>query len=428
MKTALALLLAAAASTVSAQTIDQRIDAQLPSLVTMYKSLHQTPELSMKEEKTAAFVAARLRELGYEVSERVGQYETPGAVCHGVVAVMRNGKGPLILIRSDMDALPVAEQTGLPYASTNAGVMHACGHDIHMTTLIGAAKILADLRKEWHGTVMLVGQPAEEVVAGARAMLAGGLYARFGKPDFTIALHDIASLPAGKIGYTPGYAMASSDSVDVTMRGIGGHGAAPQNGKDPVVMAAEFITALQTISSRERSPLDPVIVTVGSIHGGTKRNIIPDEVKLNLTVRTYKAEVRARVLESIARIAKGVAIGAGVPDERMPLVEEVKAEHADATYNEPALTERLAGALKKSLGADNVLRVDPEMVSEDFSRFSLDNTIPSALLRLGATDPARLASGARVPGLHSSEFAPAPEPTLRTGIKAMVTMAMELMR
>src|SRR5205807_3898153 len=264
------------------------------------------------------------------------------------------GNGPVVLIRSDMDALPVTEQTGLAYASTNTGVMHACGHDIHMTTLIGTAKMLADLKSQWHGTVMLVGQPAEEVVAGARAMLNDNLYDRFPRPAYAIAVHDSADIPYGKIGYSPGYTLAASDSVNVTIRGQGGHGARPQNAKDPVVVAAEFIVALQTIVSRERSPLDPVVVTVGSIHGGTKRNIIPDEVQLLMTVRTYKPEVRKRVVASIERIARGIAITAGVPDDRMPVFDLIAGESVDSTYNDPALTERIAAALTKGMGAANV--------------------------------------------------------------------------
>jgi amidohydrolase len=426
MKRALALLLLAAPA--FAQTLDQRIDRELPSLLATYKTLHAAPELSMQEAKSSALVAARLRELGYEVTERVGKYDDPKNTCYGVVAIMKNGSGPVVLIRTDMDALPVTEQTGLAYASANPGVMHACGHDIHMTTLLGTAKMLADLKPQWHGTVMLVGQPAEEIVAGARGMLADNLYERFPRPAYAIALHDAADIPYGKIGYTPGYTLSASDSVNVTIRGQGGHGARPQSAKDPVVVAAEFIVALQTIVSRERSPLDPVVVTVGSIHGGTKRNIIPDEVKLQLTVRTYKPEVRQRVLDSIARIAKGVAIAAGIPEELAPVVEQVTAEASEATYNDPTLTARLASALEKSLGAENVLKIDPLMVSEDFGRFGLGGKIPTVMMHVGATDPARIASGERVPGLHSSGFVPVPEPTLRTAIKSMTTMALELLR
>ncbi|MCU1348827.1 MAG: N-acetyl-L,L-diaminopimelate deacetylase, partial [Acidobacteria bacterium] len=336
-----------------------------------------------------------------------------------------------------MDALPVKEATGLPYASTarakspsgdDVPVMHACGHDIHMTTLLGTAKMLADLRSQWHGTVMLIGQPAEEVVKGASAMLRDNLYQRFGKPDYAVALHDNANMPAGQIGYCPGYFMASADSVNLTIRGMGGHGASPQSTKDPVVLAAETIVALQTIVSRENSPLDPAVVTVGSIHGGTKRNIIPDEVQLLMTVRTYKPEVRKRVLASIERIARGVALAGGVPEERMPVMEVLAGEGTESTYNDPALTERIAAALTKQMGAANVVKIDPLMVSEDFGRFALDRQIPATMLNVGAVDPARIASGQRLPSLHSSGFAPLPEPTLRGGVKGMTLAVLEVLK
>jgi hippurate hydrolase len=432
----IAVVLLFIATSVAAQNLDQMIDREIPSLLTTYKQLHAAPELSMQEKNSSALVAARLKELGYEVTYPVGQYTEPGATCYGVVAIMRNGNGPTLLVRSDMDALPVQEQTGLPYASSvrakgqsgdDVPVMHACGHDIHMTTLLGTAKMLAQLKSQWHGTLMLIGQPAEEVVKGADGMLRDHLYERFPKPDYAIALHDNASLPAGQIGYTPGYLMASADSINVTIRGLGGHGASPQSTKDPVVMAAQFINALQTIVSREDSPLDPVVVTVGSIHGGTKRNIIPDEVQLLMTVRTYKPEVRKRVLASIERIARGIATTTGVPDDRMPVVELLAGESVDSTYNDPALTERIAAALTKGMGAPNVIRIDPLMVSEDFGRFGVDRKIPICMINLGAVDPAKIASGQRLPSLHSSGFAPLPDPTLRGGIKAMTLAVLELL-
>jgi hippurate hydrolase len=433
---AITLLTLLIASTALGQSLDQMIDREIPSLVTTYKQLHAAPELSMQEKNTSALVASRLRELGYEVSYPVGQYLEPGATCYGIVAIMKNGAGPTVLVRTDMDALPVSEQTGLPYASTvraksmtgdDVPVMHACGHDIHMTTLMGTAKMLAQLKSQWHGTVMLIGQPAEEVVKGADGMLRDHLYERFPKPDFAIALHDNATMPAGQIGYTPGYFMASADSVNVTIRGMGGHGASPQSTKDPVVIAAQFINALQTIVSREDSPLDPVVVTVGSIHGGTKRNIIPDEVQLQMTVRTYKPEVRKRVLASIERIARGIAMTAGVPEDRAPLFELLAGESVESTYNDPALTERIAAAISKGMGAANVIRIDPLMVSEDFGRFGLDRKIPISMINLGAVDPVTIASGQRLPSLHSSGFKPLPEPTLRGGIKAMTLAVLELL-
>jgi len=433
----IALLTLFITSSAFAQSLDQMIDREIPSLVTTYKQLHAAPELSMQEKNSSALVASRLREFGYEVTYPVGQYLEPGATCYGVVAIMKNGAGPTVLVRSDMDALPVLEQTGLPYASTvrakgqsgdDVPVMHACGHDIHMTTLLGTAKMLAQMKSQWRGTLMLIGQPAEEVVKGADGMMRDHLYERFPKPDFIIALHDNAVMPAGQIGYTPGYFMASADSVNVTIRGMGGHGASPQSTKDPVVMAAQFINALQTIVSREDSPLDPVVVTVGSIHGGTKRNVIPDEVQLLMTVRTYKPEVRKRVLASIERIARGIALSAGVPEDRAPVFELLSGESVESTYNDPALTERLAAALTKGMGgAANVVRIDPLMVSEDFGRFGLDRKIPITMLNLGAVDPARIASGQRLPSLHSSGFQPLPDPTLRGGIKAMTLAVLELL-
>jgi amidohydrolase len=412
----------------AAQTLDERVLREIPSLVETYKELHAMPEVSMEEVRTSAFLATRLRALGYDVTEQVGRYLEEGAVSHGVVALLRNGSGPTVLIRTDMDALPVTEETGLPYASRNAGVMHACGHDVHMTTLLGTAKLLAAMKDQWRGTVMLVGQPAEEVVKGAEALLRDGLYERFARPDFALALHDWASIEAGKIGYRPGFFLSAADSINITIRGVGGHGAAPQAAKDPVVLAAETVLALQTIVSRERSPLDPVVVTVGKIDGGTKRNIIPDDVRLYLTVRTFRPEVRERVLESIQRIPRGLAFAAGMPDNRAPIYEHLGGESVAATYNDPALTERLARAVSAELGSANVLEIEPAMVSEDFGLFGLDGSIPTVMLALGAADPALLAAGTQ-PGLHSSRFAPTdPALVLRTGVRATVASVLELLR
>ncbi len=422
--------------------LDAAVDRELPSLVAAYKALHAAPELSHHEEKTAAFVAKELRALGYDVTERVGKYERPELVGYGVVAVMRNGAGPTVLVRADMDALPVEEKTGLPYASTvrtkneagqDVSVMHACGHDVHATSLVGTARLLAQLKDRWHGTLVLVGQPAEETIDGARAMLADNLYARFPRPDFAVALHDNADLEAGRVGVVPGYALASSSSVDIVVRGMGGHGSKPEATKDPVVLAAQIVLALQTIVSRENSPLDPAVVTVGSIHGGTKRNIIPDEVTLQLTVRAYKEEVRQHVLASIKRIAEGAALAAGVPAERAPLVRVNETEYAPATYNDPALAERLTGAFNAALGADNVVRMPPVMGSEDFGRFALEgHQIPAVIFWVGAVEPARVAesrrTGTPLPSLHSSLFAPVPEPTIRTAVKAMTAAVLELMK
>jgi amidohydrolase len=428
-------------SALAQQSLDALIDRDIASLVTTYKALHAAPELSHYEEKTATFLAAQLRAMGYTVTERVGKYEAPQWTGYGVVAVMKNGAGPTVLLRTELDALPVDEKTGLLYASkvkmkNDAGqevsVMHACGHDLHMTNMIGTAKILSELKNQWQGTLVILGQPAEEVIDGARSVLRDGLYERFPKPDFVIALHDSADLEAGKVGYTPGYAMASSTSVDIKIRGLGGHGARPESTKDPIVVAAQVILALQTIVSREDSPLDPVVVTVGSIHGGTKHNIIPDEVDLQLTVRAYKEDVRKRVLASIERITKGIAMAAGIPEDRAPIVKFSSTQFTTALYNDPQLTERLATAFAKALGQDNVVKLEPVMMSEDFGTLSLDQKIPAVQFTLGAVDPAKVKlskeTGTSLPSLHSALFAPLPEPALRAGIKAMTSAVLDLMK
>lgn len=435
----LAMLIAAPAS--AQQSLDAMIDREIAQLVSTYKMLHGAPELSHYEEKTSAFLAAQLRSFGYTVTEHVGKYDRTQFSGYGVVAIMKNGEGPTVLVRADIDALPVEEKNNVPYASkvktkNEAGqevsVMHACGHDVHITNLIGTAKILATLKDQWHGTLVLIGQPAEETVDGAKAMLADGLYTRFPKPDFTIGLHDSADAEAGKILYVPGYAMASSTSVDLIIRGLGGHGSKPEATKDPIVIASQTILALQTIISRENSPLDPAVVTIGSIHGGTKRNIIPDEVMLQLTIRTYKEEVRQHILAAIERIAKGVALAAGVPEDRAPIMKVIESENAPSLYNNPQLTERLAAAIGKSIGTDNVIKSSPLMASEDFGHFSLDHEIPSFYFWLGAMAPEKIEasrkSGKPLPSLHSSLFEPLPEPTLRIGIKAMTTAVLELMK
>lgn len=423
------------------QTLDAAIDREIGQLVSTYKMLHASPELSHYEEKTSAFLAAQLRSFGYTVTERVGKYDRPQFTGYGVVAIMKNGAGPTVLVRADIDALPVEEKNSVAYASKvktkndlgqEVSVMHACGHDVHITNLIGTAKILAALKDQWHGTLVLIGQPAEETVDGAKALLADGLYTRFPKPDFAIGLHDSADYEAGQISYVPGFAMASSTSVDLLIRGLGGHGSKPEATKDPVVIAAQTVLALQTIISRENSPLDPAVVTVGSIHGGAKRNIIPDEVLLQLTIRTYKEEVRQRILASIERIAKGVATAAGIPDDRGPIMKVIESENAPSLYNDPRLSERLANAIGKAIGAENVIKSNPLMASEDFGVLNLDRQIPSFYFWLGAMAPEKIAaskkSGKPLPSLHSSLFEPLPEPTLRTGVKAMTTAVLELMK
>jgi len=410
-----------------APTADQ-VNSVYPAVEALYLDLHRNPELSFHEQQTAAKLAERLKALGYEVTSNVGGT--------GVVAVLRNGNGPTVLYRTDMDALPVEEKTGLPYASrvvskNDAGVavpvMHACGHDIHMASWVGTAKLMADNRQQWHGTLVMMGQPAEEVVGGAAAMLKDGLFTRFPKPNFAVAIHDESVLPAGQVGYTSGYAMAASDAVEITIFGRGGHGAQPQNTVDPIVIGARTVLALQTIVSRENNPLDPAVVTVGSFQGGTKSNIIPDEVKLQLTVRSYKPEVRKHLLASIERIAKGEALAAGAPRE-----PEVKiTPGANATYNDPELTKRLVAALRDTLGASNVVEIPPKMVSEDFSEIGLAG-VPATMFFVGAVEPEKFAeaqkSGAVLPGLHSSLWAPDYEPTLKTAIRAEIAMLVELLQ
>jgi hippurate hydrolase len=410
--------------------------------LTIYKDVHSHPELSGYEERTAALVAKELRAAGCEVTEHLGKYEHSNIKAYGVVGVMRNGDGPTVLVRTDMDALPVEEDTGLPYASKvvakndegkDVHVMHACGHDVHVAAFIGTARALGKLKEQWHGTIVFVAQPAEEIGSGARALLKDGLYDRFGKPNFALGFHDKADIQAGHIGVTEGYTSANVDSVDVTVRGVGGHGAYPHKTKDPIVLAAEIINAWQTIVSRENNPLDPIVITVGSIHGGTKHNIIPDEVKMQITVRTYKSQVRERVLADIDRIAKGCAAAAGIPPDLAPIVSVSKDFVTPATYNNPELTKRLVAVWKKSLGDENVEIVDAVMGGEDFSEYSLpDHSIPAVNFHFGAVDPAKIAEfkegGKELPTLHSSKFAPVPEPTIRTGIIGMITAVLELMK
>ena len=408
----------------------------------LYKHFHANPELSYFEEKTSALIAESLRKIGYTVTERVGDYGVEGRVSYGVVGVLENGQGPTVLVRTDTDALPVQEETGLPYASkvrlrteagVETGVMHACGHDVHMTCFLGTARLLYRLRDEWQGTVVLIAQPAEERGAGAKAMLDAGLYRDFPKPDYALALHASPFLEAGVVGLCPEYALANVDSVDITVRGKGGHGAYPHATKDPVVLAAQIVLGLQTIASRIISPLEPVVVTVGSIHGGTKHNIIPDDVHLQLTVRSYKPEVRKQVLASIRTITENTALASGTPPELLPIVTVEEKEFTPSTYNNPALVERLRKIFAEELGEDGVVSVNPVMAGEDFSRFSLENLeIPSVIFWLGTVDAEKLAaaesSGEQLPPLHSSSFAPSPHPTLENGVRAMTAAALKLLQ
>ena len=434
-------LLMAFGSGVPAQTdLDARIAREMPALLSTYKQLHQAPELSEHEEKTSLFIAGELRALGFTVVDHLGKYANPAQAGYGVAGVLKNGPGPTVLFRTELDALPVVEETGLPYASTvtttnaegqKVGVMHACGHDIHMTSFLGSARMLVAERSQWSGTLIMLGQPAEETGTGAAALLRDNLYQKVGQPDYVLSVHDLSDGEAGLIGYAPGFAMANIDAVDITVRGIGGHGAMPDHTKDPIVLSAQIVLALQTIVSREISPLDPTVITVGSIHGGAKRNVIPDDVKMQLTVRTYKKEVREKVLGAIARTAKGLAEAAGVPADRLPIVTVSTTEHNDALYNDPALTTRLAAVWKQALGQDHVRQIDPQMVSEDVGALGLNGRIPVLQFRVGVVAPeqvkASLASGTPLPALHSSRFAPVPAPTLAASIKATTVAVLDLL-
>lgn len=433
----LTTLLVFAASTLPAADVRARVSelasAELGSLVQLYTHLHQHPELSFREKETAAKLISELKPLGFEVTPNVGG--------HGFVAILKNGSGPTVLVRTDLDALPVVENTGRPDASdvrttdeygNDVGVMHACGHDIHMTSFIGTARVLSKLKDQWSGTLILLGQPAEERGAGAKAMLDDGLFKRFPRPDFALGLHVDAALETGRVGYHVGYALANVDSVNITIRGVGGHGAYPHSTKDPIVIAAQVILALQTIVSREVRPIDSAVVTVGSIHGGAKHNVIPDEVKLQLTVRSYTDEVRRQIHDAIQRITVGTARAAGVPADREPTVKLLEEEFTPALYNNPELGMRLLPVWKQMFGEDKVVERDAEMGGEDFSRYGREEPrIPIFMFRLGTIDAARIddaaKGGAPLPSLHSALFWPVPETTVETGVKAMAIAVLELM-
>lgn len=428
----------AAQSTAAPSDLSASAERQLPGLTETYKHLHENPELSGHEVQTAAFVAGELRKLGYAVTEHVGKYED-GTQAEGVVAVLKSGAGPQLLLRTELDALPVEEKTGLDYAShvktTNAqgqtvGVMHACGHDLHMTVLLGVAKEVAARKGQWRGTLMLIGQPAEESIGGAKAMLADHLYERFGRPDFVLSEHDSNDVAAGTIAVKGGPLLAGATTLNVTMRGIGGHGSAPQAGKDPIVLAAEFVLVTQTIVSRQIDPQDPAVLTVGTIHGGTKNNIIPDEVTMGLTLRTYSPAVRDAIVAAVRRTANGLAEAYGIPAERMPSVTVL--ESTPATYNDPALAERVRAAAIAILGKDRVGEARAVMASEDVGLFSLDGQIPAVMYWLGAADPGKLEqsrkSGVPLPSLHSALFAPVYAPAITTGVTAMTAVALDLLK
>jgi len=402
-------------------------------LFSLYKDLHRNPELSYKEFETSKKLSLILQNLGYEVTNGVGG--------NGVVALLKNGKGKTIMLRADMDGLPVEEKTGASYASKTKTLndegqevftMHACGHDIHMTVLIGAAQYLIQNRSDWSGTLMLILEPAEEVSGGARNMINDGLFTRFPRPDFNLALHVSSGIEVGKVGYLPGWAMANVDSVDITVKGLGGHGAYPHTTKDPIVLSAQIISQLQTIVSRQIAPTDPAVVTVGSIHGGTKHNVIPNEVKLQLTLRSYTDEVRNKTLSAIRRIIRGAAIAADLPEELYPTMT-IKDEYTPAVFNNPQLVKKLKVSFEKSLGKDNVIKVSPVMGGEDFGMFGrVEPLIPTALFWLGAVNKNVYENAVRedivLPSLHSDLFLPDAEPALETGVKAMTKAALDLFK
>ncbi|HZJ16747.1 MAG TPA: amidohydrolase [Chthoniobacteraceae bacterium] len=409
-----------------------RVEAEYSSLFSIYTNLHAHPELSFMEVKTAALVAGELRGLGFTVTERVGKT--------GVVGVLNNGAGPTVLVRADMDGLPIKENSGVPYASTDVvkdisgedqPAMHGCAHDTHIAGLIGTARVLASLKDRWSGTLVLIAQPAEEIVAGARAMLKEGLYTRFPKPDFAIALHTTSILPAGVIGYGEGPFLASVNSMDILVRGVGGHGSAPHTTKDPIVLASQIVLALQTIVSREVKPGATAVVTVGTIRGGLKRNVISDEVKLELTLRAFDDKVMEQLIASIRRICEGLARAAGVPDNRLPVVTLTPAS-VGVTSNDPALTRRLTSAFNEWLGTDRVKLHPPITGAEDFSEFGRTaEKLPICMWWVGGTDPAKFAESGRtgvpVPSNHSATFAPVPEPTLKACVTSMTAAVLELM-
>ncbi|AFL87226.1 amidohydrolase [Terriglobus roseus DSM 18391] len=434
----LATLALPAMAQIPPDTLRREVDAQMPALEKTYLALHAAPELSRQEEKTSAFVAGELKRLGYDVTDHVGKY-ADGASAFGVVGLLKNGAGPTVLIRTDMDALPVTEETGLVYASKvrgktpqgdDVGVMHACGHDVHMSAFLGVAAELAQHKKDWHGTVMMVGQPAEEVIQGAKAMMDDGLYTRFPRPNYVVGMHDFGNIPAGSVGISSGPMMASADSVTIVFHGAGAHGSQPQNSKDPIYMGAEFINLVQGVVSRQISPQSPGVITVGTFHAGTKNNIIPPEATLGLTIRSYDEATRQKLLDGIRNAANGVAVAYGLPADKMPTITHPEA--TEPTVNDAALTERVRKAAAAALGADKVLTQAAVMGSEDVGYLTDGYKIPMTFFRLGAGEPVSLASAAKagktLPDIHSPLFAPDYKPAIETGVVAMTAVAVSLLQ
>jgi len=414
------------------QDLGKETNKIYPDISDLYFYLHQHPELSFEEKNTSQKMANELRSIGFEVTENFGGY--------GVVGILKNGEGPTVLVRTDMDALPVVEETGLSYASkvtaelngNEVGIMHACGHDVHMSVFIGTAKIVAANKKNWKGTLLFIAQPAEERASGARAMLKAGLYKKFPIPDYGLSLHTSATIPAGKVGVTSGYALANVDMMDITVYGEGGHGAYPHTTIDPVVLSARIILALQTIISREIPPLEPAVVTVGSIHGGNKGNVIPDEVKLELTLRSYTDEVRNATIEKIHRICNGIAASAGLPKEKYPKIF-LRDESTGSLYNDPEMCGRLEKVFSQTIGEENVVETKPTMGGEDFAEFGrTDEKVPIVQYWLGTVEPELVEKAnkgdLKLPSLHSPYYKPLPEPSIKTGIMTMTAAVLDFMK
>jgi len=411
--------------------ITDLVDKEYAPIEKLYKHLHAHPELSFQEKETSKLMAKQLKGLGFDVTENVGGY--------GVVGVLKNGNGPTILVRADMDALPIKEETNLAYASKiittdiagkEVPVMHACGHDLHMAVWAGVAKVLHQVRSQWRGTLVFVAQPAEEKSAGAKAMLEDGLYTRFPRPDYALALHVNAELEAGKLGYTSGHALANVDNIKIKIKGKGGHGAAPHKTIDPIIVASKVVLGLQSIIARELSPIEnPAVLSVGSIHGGTSGNVIPNEVDLELTLRSYGDETRHILIDKIKRTTTGIAIAAGVAEEDYPVVD-VRENHTPSVYNDPALTEKVAGAFRQLIGSENVKELDPLMVGEDFGHYRIvDPVIPTLLYSLGSVPKLDPETG-KPPAYftHSSKYRPVLEPSLKTGITSMTAAVIILLK
>jgi hippurate hydrolase len=422
------LLCLGGGSSSRAESLRDAIASDYPYLGSLFKHLHAHPELSMQEFETSERLARELQELGFEVTRNIGKT--------GLVGRLRNGDGPTLLIRADMDGLPVQEKTGLDYASkarqvnlegVEMPVMHACGHDMHVTSLVGVARRMARMKDQWRGTLLLLGQPAEEALGGARAMVADGLYRRVGRPDYALALHVIARHPAGRIAFSDGLMYSSADTVRIDVRGVATHGASPHLGNDPVLIGSQIVLALQNIVTREVAPIEPALITVGAFHAGTAPNVISDHARLDVTVRANSAETRALLLKSIERVALNTARAAGVPESLLPQVG-VAPDGAPTTTNDAALARRVRAAMEEGMGPEAfVPRRQTDMGAEDFPDLvSVDPPIPSVYFEVGGTPPEKLASG-KWAGHHSPLFEIDPEASVKAGVEAMTLAALELL-